>query len=272
MAIGLVGVAWWYHSEKELERNRICCGGTANVNADSNVNTAVQTVSTCEAGCRQYGYEVGRCESVGSSFDSLQFQEANKASLISTIANMAVHVRDCDKGTEYSGTPVVGAWENCYCLKTNGALVTPTDTNSATNTNTAIDTTGWKTYSNTDYNYFIKYPANQFTEPDISAARVRIQNYSYLTDKIRLGTGEYYLEIFNDYTGACKEIITDSYLTTFGSKTGMRGNRIPGGDAGGLGVSGCVEFGDKKLVVQITGGDDDKKLVGEILDTLTFTK
>ncbi len=161
MALGFALAAWWYHSEQVLERNRICCGGTAEVNANNNTNTAIETVATCQAGCQQYGYEIGQCKRVGSSSDSLRFQEANKFSLLSTIATKQVITQDC----KFSA---VGAWDSCYCLNTNGALVTPTNTNSGVNLNpnsvtngnmnSAVDTTGWETYTNSQYGFSFKYP------------------------------------------------------------------------------------------------------------------
>jgi hypothetical protein len=47
---------------------------------------------------------------------------------------------------------------------TNGTIVVNgnvnSNVNSSANTNTAVDTTGWKTYTNTTYSYVIKYPTS----------------------------------------------------------------------------------------------------------------
>ena len=61
MAVGLVGAAWYYEANKD---------------GNSNSNTIFGT-SSCTKICQGNGYAKGVCERVGSSVDSLSFQEAN---------------------------------------------------------------------------------------------------------------------------------------------------------------------------------------------------
>ncbi len=154
----------------------------------------------------------------------------------------------------------------------NGNTNTALNVNAPINQNTNASTAGWKKYTNTKLALNIQYPANSFTTPNETDAYIRIQNYTTETDKLTLSSKDYYLEIYPQSTTNCKENIENPINTSFGVLMGFRGNRLPGGDAGGLGVVGCVVKNNNNITVVITGGESNRALVNQILSTLTFTK
>lgn len=151
LALGAAGAAWLYSQKTDEEQN-----------SNANTNTATNQVvsfSSCSQACAEYGYAKGVCQNEGSSLDSLQFQEANKGSHVSTIAGKSVNVANCDFNA-------IGSWESCYCLKseTDELVVPSTNSNTNVNTNTASNTNSacptWPTYTDPEYGWTMDYPCD----------------------------------------------------------------------------------------------------------------
>lgn len=243
IAVAMVGVAWWFHKE-QIDRNRICCG--ANTNAVTNTNTNQNIIKETCGNVISYGW---------ASVDETQVKA------------------DCQtRGGTFNGCDSPCGSMLTVCQKT---CTFPTNTNTTNqNVNTNTVPSDWQTYTNDTYHFLIKYPSNSFTTPQENATYVRIQNYDPNgPDKLRLSSGDYYLEMsFNTSSGDdwCATQVYNSRQYTFGTKSGLRGDRIPGGDAGGVGKVACVDLGQTNVYVSSTVAIGDEAKADLMINTLNF--
>lgn len=142
-----------------------------------------------------------------------------------------------------------------------------------------IDTSGWKTYTNSQYGFEFKYPANKFTTPENQDGNIRIQNYDPNVDSLKgLGNGEYYIEtwlideskgnkINQDCTKQFEEI--DKETTNPGAKF-IYGYPNQGGDPGGTRYAVCVDKAKTQIFVQVTENSNNLNIAKNIINSLSF--
>ncbi len=153
---------------------------------------------------------------------------------------------------------------------TNASTVTNTP---AANTNTVtVSTTGWKTYTNSKYQFSLQYPSKDDEISD-QGTSIRIQNYSSAQtaeeEKAGLKPDEFYMEI-SENDGSCDAVI-DGATATFGAATGTLGTNGEGGDAGGYrSKAACITNNGVTLEFLVTEGDKDDTIASGIFSTLTF--
>lgn len=175
----------------------------------------------------------------------------------------------------YAVTPGLKYPWSMNTTTTKSVVNTSANVNTIANTNTAVEPTAdWKTYTNTQYNFSLKYPADGIILYDVS--RVRIQNYPENAEISKLSSGQFYVEIFMapdllHSTTLCKNSVSDGVMKSFGAVSGLFGAGVNGGDSGGARTAAaCFQTQLFTGTFQVT--EHDGGTLGQlILKTLTFT-
>src|SRR5690606_38405930 len=99
----------------------------------------------------------------------------------------------------------------------------------------------------------------------------RIENYVPSEETVSLEAGQYYFEIVKT-NQTCIGQVDNEETAIFGSRTGVRGTRPIGGDAGGPGVAACISIPGGEITLHVTAGDSTRDLQNSILSTFKFTE
>jgi len=172
---------------------------------------------------------------------------------------------------EAAGYPVMESYPR-QCRANN-----TTFTEIVTNTNQALETTGWLTYTNETHHFSFMYPPDS-TVRDTSSVDtlvLRIQNYTADSVQYILQESDYFLEFwgYTEYADesqrTCADVVDQATAMTFGKQIGWRGTD----DSAVLGtpVVGCVDTYTNQYLMKVTENAGDK-IGNKILSTWTFSE
>ena len=135
----------------------------------------------------------------------------------------------------------------------------------------------WNNYTSSLLDIEFSYPQDGVLEDN--GAYVRIQNYDFVSERLALRDGEYYIELsFSPLVSdgpRCDELLVNAQGRNYGGyyKVGVRGEGPFGGDAGGYRFSICNdnEATMKRFFLTVTENDPEGPISNAILDTFRFT-
>ena len=186
----------------------------------------------------------------------------------------------------YSGPVVVPHVAKTQSQATTTSLTPLTDVIASTSpatssptTQTQTDTSGWKTYTNSQYGFTFEYPKDGFVDStsDPSHGYIRIQNYTAIGDN-GLAKNQFYLEISildankgDQISKDCSQLFdsVDKQWTPPGANVYL-GYPTSGGDSGGIQYASCISRADSQVFIQITESDQESSIAHSILNSLTL--